>query len=107
AEGHGPAQSLAAARVKLLDLPKSRTAPGRGSEWTSPVMWINGADLPSIEWGRPLEEDEALAFCRLGTESFLLFEGGTDILQEPPDRGQTPAALAWVEQAPIWIVCRN
>lgn len=107
AEGIGPAQSLGSARAQLLAIPKDRRAPGRGSEWTSPVMWVNGADLPAIEWRRPLHVDEALAFQRLGMESILVFEGGHDILQEQPDRASASATEAWVAQAPMWVTCRD
>lgn len=107
AEGFGPAQSLASARAKLLAIPRSRTAPGRPSEWTSPIMWVNGANLPAIEWGRSFDKDEALAFYRLGTESFLLFEGGLDVLQETSDPSAASKALAWVKEAPMWVTCPN
>jgi len=106
AEGRGPAAALASARVDLHRNP-SRFAPGSRSEWTSPVLWTNGADLPRIRWVAPLEENEAIVFHRLGRESLLQFEGGRDILAEPAELSSPSAARAWCQDAPIWITSRD
>jgi CHAT domain len=106
AEGRGPAAALAAARVDLYRNP-SRFAPGSQSEWTSPVLWTNGADLLRITWAAALEENEAIVFHRLGRESLLEFEGGRDIFSERPDLSAVSAARGWCQDAPIWITSHD
>src|SRR5256885_523576 len=81
-------------------------APGSGSEWTSPVLWTNGADIPRIKWTSSIGEDEALVSHRFGRESMLAFEGGRDIFSEHPVLSLPPRAQTWVQSAPIWLTCR-
>lgn len=108
AEGHGPAQSLSSARVKLLSMSHRRSTPrGQKDEWVSPVIWVNGANIPTIQWGRPFDTEEALAFYRFGTESFLSFEGGQDLFQESIDTSNALVAVEWISKAPMWLICSN
>ena len=106
AEGYGPAIALAAARADLHRNP-SRGAPGSRSEWTSPVLWTNGADIPRIQWAAPIETNEAIVVHRLGRESLLAVEGGRDILAEPGDYQSPGLANGWCQSAPIWLVSRD
>ncbi len=106
AQGSGPAAALAIARADLHRRP-SPDAPGSGSEWTSPVLWTNGADMPQIKWASSIGENEALVFHRFGRESMLAFEGGRDIFSEQPDLSSPPRAQAWVQSAPIWVTSRD
>lgn len=99
AEGQGPAAALATARSDLHCNP-SRLAPGSASEWTSPVLWINGADMPEIHWLRPVALNEAVVLQRLGRETLLAFEGGRDILAAP-----VVDEAPWRGRAPLWLVC--
>jgi hypothetical protein len=104
AEGYGPAFALAAARAELHGN-ASWNAPGGKSEWASPVLWINGAEMPYIKWAYPIESSEALLFHRLGRESVLMFDGGRDILSEDPQAQVSSAAQEWSQRAPIWLFC--
>lgn len=106
AEGSGPAIALGAARAELHRHP-SRWAPGSGSEWTSPVLWINGADMPDIKWASSIGPNEAVVFHRLGRESMLAVEGGPDIFAERPPAPLSGVAHNWSESAPIWLICSD
>jgi hypothetical protein len=106
AEGSGPAIALAAARADLHRNP-SRTAPGSRSEWTSPVLWTYGAEIPHIKWASPPEANEAIVLHRLGRESLLAVEGGRDVFTEPNPIALPSSALKWCQNAPIWLICRD
>jgi hypothetical protein len=106
AEGYGPAIALAGARADLHRNP-SRGAPGSRSEWTSPVLWTNGADIPLIHWATPIENNEAIVLHRLGRESLLAVEGGRDVLAEPSDLKSPGLAHGWCQSAPIWLISRD
>lgn len=106
AEGYGPAIALATARADLHRNP-SRGAPGSRSEWTSPVLWTNGADIPLIQWAAAIDKNEAILLHRLGRESLLAVEGGRDILAEPVDYKSPGLANGWCQSAPIWLISRD